>query len=117
MTYVDVTKFDGIVRMENKLEGFEEAMWSVIDSHVTEWLKGLRVDVYPYKGKLRIVLDVYLHESQDEIIFDMPFEEFYQLRNDEPPEMEEFIIAGLKYYREVYEKEPEEEYKYDDEEI
>lgn len=115
MTYVDVTKFDGIVNIKRDFDGFEEAMWILLNSHITEWLSNLRVDVYPYKGKLRIVLDVYLHESQDEIIFDMPFEEFYQLRNDEPPEMEEFIIAGLKYYREVYEKEPEEEYKYDDE--
>ena len=77
-------------------------MWNLLNSHITEWLSNLRVEVHPYKGNLRIILDVYLHGSGDEIIFEMPYEEFFQELNDEPPHMEQFLLAGLKYYRETY---------------
>jgi hypothetical protein len=39
----------------------------------------------------------------------MPYEEFFQERNDEPPDMEQFLLAGLKYYQGVYDCLPGEE--------
>lgn len=106
MTFVNAKKFKGTVDLECKLDGFEEGMWKLINKHITQWLKEMRIDVYPINGKLRMILDVYLDGSDKEIIFDMPYEEFFQERNDEPPDMEEFLVAGLKYYRDMYDREP-----------
>lgn len=114
MTYVDVTKFDGVVDVETKFDGFEEAMWSLINSHITEWLKQVRIDVYPIDGNIRMELDIYVEGAGNEIVFEMPYEEFFQELNDEPPDMENFLLAGLKYFRETYEKEPGQPYTYED---
>ena len=109
MTYVDVTKFDGLVKVDSQFNGFEEAMWKLINSHVTEWLKDVRIDVYPIDGNIRMTLDIYVEGSGNEIVFEMPYEEFFQERNDEPPDMEQFLLAGLKYYQGVYDCLPGEE--------
>lgn len=114
MTYVDVTKFDGIVDVQSEFKGFEEGMWNLINSHITEWLKQVRIDVYPIDGNIRMTLDVYVEGAGNEIIFEMPYEEFFQERNDEPPDMEQFLLAGLKYYRETYDCAPGEEGPDDD---
>jgi len=116
MTYVDMTKFDGIVDVESKFSGFEEGMWNLINSHITEWLKDVRIDVYPIDGNIRMELDIYVEGAGNEIVFEMPYEEFFQLRNDEPPDMELFLLAGLKYYREVYDCLPGEECPMEDDE-
>ena len=115
MTYVEATKFDGIVDVETDFDGFEEAMWKLINCHITDWLSNLRLEVHPYKGNLRIVPDIYLPDSDDEIVFEMSYEEFFQELNDEPPHMEEFLLAGLKYYRDIYDKAPGEPFTYDEE--
>jgi hypothetical protein len=36
----------------------------------------------------------------------MPYAEFFQLDNEEPPDCEDFLLAGLKYFRDVYGREP-----------
>jgi len=121
MTYVTAKDFKGVVNFKHKLGDFSDKMWEVMNQHITDWLREVQVDVHLYKGNLRVVLDVHLYEgpdhvrgSGDEIIFEMPFAEFFQELNEEPPEMEEFLLAGLKYYRETYEIEPGEEYPDDE---
>lgn len=104
MTYVDAANFDGIVDVETSFHGFEEAMWGLINKHITEWLRQVRIEVHPYKGNIRIIPDIYLYGSDDDFIFEMPYEEFFQELNDDPPHMEEFLLAGLKYYRDTYDK-------------
>jgi hypothetical protein len=45
-------------------------------------------------------------ELVGEHTYRMPYAEFFQMENEEPPDCEDFLLAGLKYFRDVYGREP-----------
>lgn len=81
------------------LDGVDEA----IHKAAAKWLREQRINVYLLDGHVVVELEG-LHS------YNMPYAEFFQLENEEPPDCEEFLLAGLKYFRDLYGKEPGQPY-------
>ena len=77
------------------IEGVEEA----IHKAAAKWLAELRLNLYLMDGHI-------VAELEGEHTYRMPYAEFFQLENEEPPDCEDFLLAGLKYFRDVYGREP-----------
>ena len=87
------------------LDGVDEA----IHKAAAKWLAKQRINVYLLDGHVVVELEG-LHS------YNMPYAEFFQLDNEEPPDCEEFLLAGLQYFRGVYDREPGQPYTLKDEE-
>lgn len=95
MTYVspDPETIDDSVYFN--IDGVEEA----IHKAAAKWLAEQRLNIYLMDGHIVAELEG-LHS------YNMPYAEFFQLDNEEPPDCEDFLLAGLKYFRGVYGREP-----------
>jgi hypothetical protein len=77
------------------IDGVEEA----IHTAAAKWLAEMRLNLYLMDGHI-------VAELEGEHSYRMPYAEFFQLDNEEPPDCEDFLLAGLKYFRDVYGREP-----------
>ncbi len=77
------------------IEGVEEA----IHKAAAKWLAELRLNLYLMDGHI-------VAELEGEHSYRMPYAEFFRMENEEPPDCEDFLLAGLKYFRDVYGREP-----------
>jgi hypothetical protein len=95
MTYIspDPDTTDDSVYFD--IDGVEEA----IHKAAAKWLAELRLNIYLMDGHI-------VAELEGEHSYLMPYAEFFQLENEEPPDCEDFLLAGLKYFRDVYGREP-----------
>jgi hypothetical protein len=95
MTYVspDPDTTDDSVYFD--IDGVEEA----IHKAAAKWLAEVRLNLYLMDGHI-------VAELEGEHSYRTPYAEFFQLDNEEPPDCEEFLLAGLQYFRGVYGREP-----------
>ncbi len=77
------------------LDGVDEA----IHKAAAKWLAELGLNIYLLDGHI-------VAELVGEHSYRMPYAEFFQMENEEPPDCEDFLLAGLKYFRDVYGREP-----------
>lgn len=99
MTYVspDLETTDDSVYFD--IVGVEEA----IHKAAAAWLNKQRLNIYLMNGHV-------VAELEGEHTYRMPYAEFFQMENEEPPDCEDFLLAGLQYFRDVYGKEPGQPY-------
>ena len=95
MTYIDPDPETTDDSVYFDIDGVEEA----IHKAAAKWLAEQRLNIYLMDGHIVAELEG-LHS------YNMPYAEFFQLDNEEPPDCEDFLLAGLKYFRGVYGMEP-----------
>ena len=95
MTYIDPDPETTDDSVYFDIDGVEEA----IHKAAAKWLAEQRLNIYIMDGHIVAELEG-LHS------YNMPYAEFFQLDNEEPPDCEDFLLAGLKYFRGVYGREP-----------
>ena len=95
MTYIDPDPETTDDSVYFDIDGVEEA----IHKAAAKWLREQRLNIYLMGGHI-------VAELEGEHSYRMPYAEFFQLDNEEPPDCEDFLLAGLKYFRRVYDREP-----------
>ena len=95
MTYIDPDPETTDDSVYFDIDGVEEA----IHKAAAKWLREQRLNIYLMDGHI-------VAELEGEHSYRMPYAELFQLENEEPPDCEEFLLAGLKYFRRVYDREP-----------
>lgn len=100
MTYIDPDPETTDDSVYFDIDGVEEA----IHKAAAKWLREQRLDIYLMDGHV-------IAELEGAHTYRMPFSDFFDERNDEPPDLEDFLLFGLKVYRERYDKEPGQPYE------
>ena len=95
MTYIDPDPDTTDDSVYFDIDGVEEA----IHKAAAKWLAKLRLNIYLMDGHI-------VAELEGEHTYRMPYAEFFQMDNEEPPDCEEFLLAGLQYFRDLYDREP-----------
>jgi hypothetical protein len=107
MTYVDpdpkTTKRDIDFRLDfDRVE-------AAINKAISQWLRKQRLEIYLMDGHIVVFLEDAFSQDGEHYTYRIPYAEFFDERNEEPPDLTQFLLFGLKVYRERYGYDPKEE--------
>ena len=107
MTYVnpDPETTKGDIDFHVNLDDVE----TLINKAVSRWLRKQRLEIYLMDGHIVVFLEDAFADDGEHYTYRIPYAEFFDERNEEPPDLRDFLLLGLKIYRKRYGHDPEED--------
>jgi hypothetical protein len=107
MTYVnpDPETTKGDIDFHVNLDDVE----TLINKAVSRWLREQRLEIYLMDGHIVVFLEDAFADNGERYTYRIPYAEFFDERNEEPPDLTQFLLFGLKVYRERYGHDPVED--------
>jgi hypothetical protein len=86
-----------------------DSVETLINKAVSRWLRKQRLEIYLMDGHIVVFLEDAYADDGEHYTYRIPYAEFFDERNEEPPDLTQFLLFGLKVYRERYGHDPEED--------
>jgi len=82
---------------------------TVINKAVSRWLRKQRLEIYLMDGHIVVFLEEAYADDDEHYTYRIPYAEFFHERNEEEPDLRDFLLLGLKIYRQRYGHDPVED--------
>jgi hypothetical protein len=82
---------------------------TLINKAFSQWLRKQRLEIYLMDGHIVVFLEDAYADDGEHYTYRIPYAEFFNERNEEPPDLRDFLLLGLKIYRKRYGHDPVED--------